>query len=189
MTVGCAAPVADERLIDYWADDLPAGDASTLEEHLMSCADCSARLEAVASVGGGVAALARQGRISGIISRTMLNRLQRDGIRVRQYTLDPGETVPCAAFPGDDVVVTAMNANLAGRRTVSLTVTGPGGVPFGTMNDVPVPESAGGILWATPAAFVRSMPSQQLHLTLRAADGAELIAEYRLDHSQSLEAE
>lgn len=183
MTAGCAAPIADERLIDYWAHDLPSADRSAVEEHLFSCADCSARLEAVAAVAGGVAALARQGRISGIISRTLLNRLQRDGVRIRQYTLDPGETVPCAAFPGDDVVVTAMNANLTGRGTVSLIVTGPGGVPFGTMNDVPVPEPAVGVLWATPAAFVRSMPSQQLHLTIRSADGAEVIAEYRLDHS------
>jgi hypothetical protein len=184
MTPGCAAPIADERLIDYWAHDLPDADVRTLEEHLFSCADCSARLGGFAAVSGGVAALARQGRISGIISRALLNRLQRDGVRVRQYTLDPGDTVPCAAFPGDDVVVTAMNANLAGHRTVSLIVTGPGGMPLGTMNDVPVSESAGGVLWATPAAFVRSMPSQQFHLAIRTADGAELLAEYRLDHSQ-----
>ena len=183
MTAGCAAPIADERLIDYWAHDLPDADVSAVEEHLFSCADCSARLEAVASVAGGVAALARQGRISGIISRALLNRLQRDGVRIRQYTLDPGETVPCAAFPEDDVVVTAMNADLTGRRTVSLTVTGHGGMPLGTLDDVPVSASSGGVLWANPGALVRSMPSQQLHLTLRSADGAQVIAEYVLDHS------
>jgi hypothetical protein len=182
MTAGCATPIADDRLIDYWAHDLPEADASASEEHLFSCAHCSARLEAVASLTGGVAALARQGRISGIISRALLNRLQRAGVRIRQYTLDPGETVPCAAFPGDDVIVTAMNANLAGRRSVSLTVTGHGGMPLGTLEDVPVPESSGGILWATPAAFVRSMPSQQLRLAIRSVEGAQLIAEYALDH-------
>ena len=183
MTVGCATPIADERLADYWAHDLPDADVSAIEEHLFSCPGCSARLEGLAAVAGGVAALARQGRISGIISRAMLNRLQRDGVRIRQYTLDPGETVPCAAFPDDDVIVTAMNANLTGRRTVSLTVTGQGGMPLGTLEDVPVSESSGGVLWVNPGAFVRSMPSQQLRLTLRSGDGTEVIAEYVLDHS------
>jgi hypothetical protein len=183
VTAVCADPIADERLVDYWAHDLPDADVDTLEEHLFSCAACTARLEAVASVSAGVAALARQGRVSGIISRALLNRLQRDGVRIRQYTLDPGETVPCAAFPGDDVVVTAMNADLTGHRTVSLVVTGHGGMPFGRLEEVPVPESSSGVLWATPGAFVRSMPSQQLHLTLRSNDGGEVIAEYVLDHS------
>jgi hypothetical protein len=183
MTVECATSIADERLADYWAHDLPDADVPEIEAHLFSCAGCSARLEAIALVAGGVAVLARQGRISGIISRALLNRLQRDGVRIRQYTLHPGETVPCAAFPDDDVIVTAMNADLTGRRTVSLTVTGQGGMPLGTLEDVPVSESSDGVLWANPGALVRSMPSQQLRLTLRSGDGVEVIAEYVLDHS------
>jgi len=179
----CASPIADERLIDYWTCDLPAADASSIEEHMFSCAECSARLDWVASVAGGVATLARQGRISGIISRALLNRLQRDGVRVRQFTLDPGETVPCAAFPGDDVVVTSLNANLAGVRAVSLRVTGPGDAPVGAIDDIPVPAAATGLLWATPGAFVRSMPSQQLRLTLRSADDAGVLGEYILEHT------
>ena len=183
MTAACASPIADERLIDYWTGDLPAADEPALEEHLLSCADCSARLEGVASVAGGVAALARQGRISGIISRALLNRLQRDGVRVRQFTLDPGEAVPCAAFPGDDVVVTSLNANLTGVRAVSLRVAGPGDVPVGAIDDIPVAAAATGVLWATPGAFVRSMPSQQLRLTLRSADDAGILGEYVLEHT------
>ena len=183
MTAACASPIADERLVDYWTGDLAAADEPALEEHLFSCADCSARLEEVAAVAGGVAALARQGRISGIISRALLNRLQRDGVRVRQFTLDPGETVPCAAFPGDDVVVTSLHANLAGVRAVSLRVTGPGDTVFGAVDDIPVPAAATGILWATPGAFVRSMPSQQLRLTLRTADGGVPLGEYVLEHT------
>jgi hypothetical protein len=182
MTQACASPIADERLIDYWAGDVPDPDGTTIEEHLFACADCSARLEAVASVAGGVATLARQGRISGIISRAMLNKLQRDGVRVRQFILDPGETVPCAAYPGDDVVVTSLNANLAGVQSVSLRVTGPGGTLFGAIDDIPVPAAATGVLWVTPGAFVRSMPSTQLRLTLRSADDA-LLGEYVLEHT------
>ena len=183
MTPACASPIAGERLIDYWAGDLPDADGSAIEEHLFSCGECTARLEEMASVAGGVAALARQGRISGVISLALLNRLQRDGVRVRQFTLDPGDTVPCAAFPGDDVVVTSLHADLAGVRAVSLRVTGPGGVLFGAIDDIPVASTARGVLWATPGAFVRSMPSQQLRLTLRTADGDALLGEYVLEHT------
>jgi hypothetical protein len=41
------------------------------------------------------------------------------------YWLAPGETVPCAVYPGDDVVVTALRADFSGVETVSLVVTGP----------------------------------------------------------------
>jgi hypothetical protein len=190
MTAVCASPIADERLIDYWTGDLPAADAAALEEHLFFCGDCSARLDNVASVAGGVAALARQGRISGIISRALLNRLQRDGVRVRQYTLSPGETVPCAVFPGDDVVVTSLHANLTGVSAVALRVAGPDGALLGAIDDIPVSATASGVLWTTPGALVRSMPSQQLHLTLRTADGAgQILGEYVLDHTKHVEAE
>lgn len=183
MTAACASPIPDERLIDYWAGDLPAADGDALEAHLFACADCSARLEAVASVAGGLGVLARQGRISGIISRALLNKLQRDGVRVRQFTLDPGETVPCAAYPGDDVVVTWLNADLTDVRRVSLRVTGPNDTVFGVLDDVAVPAAGTSVLWATPGAFVRSMPSTQLRLTLRTADGASLLGEYVLEHT------
>lgn len=181
MKPSCASPVDDEQATAYWAGDLPPAEASALEEHVFACGDCSARLETVAALAGGVSALARQGRIAGIISHGLLNRLQRDGVRVRQYTIDPGQTVPCAAFPGDDVVVTSLNADLAGVDVVSLRVTGPGGEPLGAIDDIPVSRAAGGLLWATPGELVRSMPSQQLRLSLRTADG--VIAEYVLDHS------
>ena len=184
MTAACSTPVSDDDLLDYWVEAMAGSDAERIEEHLFACGECAARLDAMASLGAGLVEVVRRGRVSGIVSRALLNRMQRDGVRIRQYTLNPGETVPCAAFPEDDVVVTAMNADLSGRRTVSLTVTGAGGTPLGTMDDVPVSESSGGVLWANPGAFVRSMPSQQLRLTLRSADGADVIAEYVLDHSQ-----
>jgi len=183
MTPPCASPIADERWLDYWTGAVPLEESAAIEEHLFSCAECSTRLEAVTSLGAGVAALARQGRITGIISRSLLNRLQRDGVRVRQYTLDPGETVPCAAFAGDDVIVTSLNANLAGVRAVSLSVRGAGGTPIGEIDDVPVSASAQGVMWATPGAIVRAMPSQLVHLTLRSADDAAILGEYVLDHS------
>jgi len=105
MTVNCDAPIGDETLLDYWSGDLMADDADRIEQHLFTCGECAARLERIAAIGAGIARLVREGRIGGIISRTLLNRMQRDGLHVRLYSVQPGETVPCAAFADDDVVV------------------------------------------------------------------------------------
>ena len=182
---GCDAPIADDTLLDYWVRDVTdSGETDPLEEHLFACADCSARLQQIASLGAGLTALVRRGRVSGIVSRSLLNRLQRDGVHVRLFSLSPGETVPCAVFPGDDLVITVLRADLSSVDAVTLSVRGPGGSSIGTADDVPVSRLDGEVLWAWPAALVRQMPSMRLQITLASAGdtGAEL-ATYALDHS------
>jgi len=178
----CDAPLDDRALVDYWTGELSDEENRRIEEHLFSCASCAARLEWMASLQSAVGTLARQGLISGIISRALLNRLQREGVRVRLYSLSPGETVPCAIFPGDDLVVTSLRADLAGIDTVSLSVVGPGNA-LGDLDDAPIAAEDGEVLWATPGAFVRQMPSTRLQLTLRSGGDRRVLGEYVLDHS------
>ena len=187
MTPRCQAPIPDGTLLDYWARDLADGDETDqVEEHLFACGDCSARLHRLAALGPGLATLVRQGRVSGIVSRALLNRMQREGIHVRMYSLTPGETVPCAVFPGDDLVVAALRADFSGVDAVTLSVTGSGDWPSSEMDDLPVSGPDGEVLWALPAAVVRQMPSMRLQLTLASAGatGTEL-GRYVLDHSAS----
>ena len=88
MMPRCQAPIPDATLLDYWARDLADGDETDrVEEHLFACGDCSARLHQLAALGTGLATLVRQGRVSGIVSRAMLNRMQRDGVHVRMFSL------------------------------------------------------------------------------------------------------
>ena len=185
MTPGCKAPIADGTLLDYWARDLPDGDEmDQVEEHLFACGDCAARLHQMAALGTGLAALVRQGRMSGIVSRAILNRLQRDGVHVRMFSLVPGDTVPCAVFPGDDLVVTALRADFSGVDAVTLSVTGPGDSPIGRFEDVPVSRQGDEVLWATPAAVVHQMPSMRLQLTLASAGSTRAeLGRYVLEHS------
>ena len=119
MTSTCDMPIADETMVDYWSGGLPPQQSEAIEEHVFSCAACAARLEAVAAMAAGITSLARQGRFSGIISRATLNQLQRDGVRVRVYSLSPGDVVPCAVFPDDDLVVTSMRGDFAGVDAVT----------------------------------------------------------------------
>jgi hypothetical protein len=183
----CQAPIPDGTLLDYWARDLADGDETDrVEEHLFACGDCSARLHRLAALGPGLATLVRQGRVSGIVSRTLLNRMQRDGLHVRLYSLLPGETVPCAVFPDDDLIVTALRADFSAVEAVTLSVTGPGDSPFSQLDNVPVFAPDAEVLWATPAAVVRQMPSMRLQLTLASAGATRAeLGRYVLDHSAS----
>jgi hypothetical protein len=184
---GCQAPISDATLLDYWARDLADGDEVTrVEEHLFACSDCSARLNALASLGTGLDALVRQGRVSGLVSRALLNRMQRDGLHVRMYTLSPGETVPCSVFPGDDLVVTALRADFSAVDAVSLSVVGPGDAPFSQIDNVPVSSPDNELFWAMPAAVVRQVPSMRLELTLVSAGATHAeLGRYVLEHSAS----
>jgi hypothetical protein len=180
---GCDARIPDENLLAYWFDRAASDDTETLEAHLFACAACSDRMSELVALGQGVSALARQGRLSGVIPRGVLNRLQRDGVRIRTYTLAPGETIPCAAFPGDDIIATALQADLSGVTAVSLSAEGPG-TPVRTLDDVPVVPGDGGVIWVLPASVVRDMPSTRLRLTMRAVeDTPRLLGEYVLEHT------
>ncbi len=184
MTGRCDAPIRDEALLDYWCGDAQADGNHHTEEHLFACGDCAGRLERLTSVAGAIVALARRGRISGIISRPLLNRLQRDGVNVRVFSLTPGETVPCAAFPGDDLVVAALRADLSGVSAVKLSVSQAGQGSIAEIIDIPAPVPDHEVLWATPGSRVREMPSTRLRLTLSVAGGdGRLLGEYQLDHS------
>jgi hypothetical protein len=181
----CQAPIPDGALLDYWARDVAEGDETDrVEEHLFACGDCSARLHRLAELGPGLARLVRQGRVSGIVSRALLNRMQRDGLKVRMYSLVPGETVPCAVFPGDDLIVTALRADFSAVEAVTLSVTGPGDSLFSQLDNVPVSRPDAEVFWATPAAVVRQMPSMRLQITLASADAARAeLGSYVLEHS------
>jgi hypothetical protein len=181
----CQSRLPNGRLLDYWAGDLAEGrETDEVEEHLFACGDCSARLQRLAALGPALTTLVRQGRVSGIVSRALLNRMQREGLHVRLYSLMPGDTVPCAVFPGDDLVVAALRADFSGVDAVALSVTGPGDWPKGEIDDVPIYRPDGEVLWATPAAVVRQMPSMRLELSLSSAGGSRAeLGRYVLDHS------
>jgi hypothetical protein len=185
MMLPCDTPISDVTLLDYWARDLAdAHETEQVENHLFACGACSARLDAIAALGIGLATLVRQGRVAGVVSRALLNRMQRDGLHVRMYSLAPGETVPCCVFPDDDIIVTALHADLTAVEAVTLSVTGPGDAPFSQIENVPVSTPSTEVFWATPATLVRELPSMRLQLTLRSAGEAPTeLGKYVLEHS------
>jgi hypothetical protein len=109
---------------------------------------------------------------------------ERHGVRVRLYSLTPGEIVPCAAFPDDDLVVVSVRGDFAGIDGITLSVTGAGDTPLAVLNDVPVSPTDDELLWATPGAVVRRMPTARVTLTVTAGgESGRRLGEYVLDHT------
>ena len=65
MTPRCDAPVSDADLLDYWIQAMPEMDAGQIEQILFSCGECTARLDAMASLGAALSAVARLVRVHG----------------------------------------------------------------------------------------------------------------------------
>ena len=184
----CRAPILEETLLDYWAGDLADGDEmNRVEEHLFACGDCSgaclnwSRSDAVwrRSHARGASAASSPALLS-------------IGCSVMAFmcgctSLLPGETVPCAVFPDDDLIVTSLRADFSNVDAVTVSVTGPGHTPFMRFDGVPVSGSFAEVLWATPAAFVDQLPSMRLEITLTSMDDASTeLGRYVLDHSSSI---
>jgi hypothetical protein len=174
----CNARTTDEALLAWWT-----GEDDTLDAHVFECAACTERLEELRAMAGGMATLARQGRISGLVSRGLLNRLQRDGVRIRSFSIEPGEVVPCAIFPDDDLVVTALRADLSALRRAAVTIVGPRS-PEGRVEEFDVAPDDTEVLWALPAIEGRALPSARVHITLAALEpDSHVVAEYFLEHT------
>jgi hypothetical protein len=182
MSARCDAPLSEDELLDYWTEGLADADAERVETHVFSCAECAGRLEAMASLGAGLATLVRRGRIAGVVSRSLLNRIQRDGVHVRFYSVAPGERVACAAFPGDDLIVLALRTDFGAARSVDVALVDPGNVVVTRTTDVPVTGTE--ILWATPGDVVRRIPTARMRITVTSPEPeTAVLAEYELDHT------
>ena len=92
--------------------------------------------------------------------------------------------MPCAAYPGDDLMVLALRADLSGSEIVIISLTDVDDAVVGQAADAPVGRDDGEILWAVPADAVRRIPSSRLRVTLStSAPDPTVLAEYELEHT------
>ena len=175
--------IALADLADYAAGELAEHEAVAIEEHLFSCADCGARAMELDSLIPGIRSAVRSADVGGFVTDTVLNRLARDGVRVRTYTLSPGAVVPCAVWEDDELMALRLRGDFGGAGEVTLFQR-VGGTEVGrAAGEIPA-SSHGELLYLEPAARVRQLPAAELEVVLTTHDrGAErLIASYTLVH-------
>jgi len=183
---GCER-IADADLIDYAAGELSDAEAAAIEDHLFSCADCGARAAELDALLRAIGPAVRSAEVGGFVTEAVLNRLARDGVRVRTYALSPGAVVPCAVWDGDELMALRLHADLDGVSEVTLTHR-VAGTEISRVTGEVAASARGEVIYAVPAARVRQLPVVEVEVVLTAHEDSEErpIASYTLVHGGSL---
>jgi hypothetical protein len=179
-----------DTLVAYWLGEPPGSDApgapaatpEAVEEHLFGCAACVVRLETVEAVVAAVRARGPDGHVSTVLPGALMNRLARDGVHVRTYTLRPGEVVPCAVAAGDDLLVARLTGDFSGAGRLDVTIAA--GPLMERIRDVPVNRAHGEICIGETGDRVRTWPTMRLVFRVLdvGAGGERTLGEYVLEH-------
>lgn len=178
-------------LADYWTTDVAAADIERIEGHVFECERCARLLAEADQLRTAIGDLARAGAIQTFVTDAVLNRLAREGVRVRTYTLGPGDSVRCAVWADDDVLVARLRGDFTGITSVDAEMQFDTGEEWGQVADVPVRNGATELVLALPASLVRKAPNAPMRLTLRSAAAAtssgNVLAEYVFHHEGALD--
>lgn len=173
------------ELGDYWAPDTTPSEIERIESHVFSCAACTARLADAERLRQRIGDIARAGSFQSVITDAVLNKLSRDGVRIRTYTVEPGESVQCALWADDEIMVTRLRGDFAGVSSVNAVMHLANGDELDRVVDVPVRDGSTELLLAMPAEQIRRVPDARIHITLtRGPDSADkgVLGEYMFDH-------
>jgi anti-sigma factor RsiW len=184
---GCER-IAITGLTDYAAGELPEAEAAVIEEHLFSCADCGARAAEFEALVRAIRPAVRSAEVGGFVTDAVLNRLAREGVRVRTFALSPGAVVPCAVWDDDEVMALRLRGDVGGASEVTLSQRVAGTEVIRATGQVAA-SPQGEIIYAMSAAWVRQLPVVEVDVLLIAHEGGEErpIGSYTLVHGGSLQ--
>ncbi len=187
--MNCTSPIDAAVLADYWLASLEGSEEEAVEEHLLDCDHCGARLREVIALAEGVRKIAREGSLRMVVSDMFLQRAADQGLRVRQYAPSPGGGVECTVTADDDVLIGRLAANLSGAKRVDLCLCDERGVEQVRLPDIPVQAGASSVIYQESITFAKTMPSCKMIARLVTFDqtgGELLLGEYTFNHTRSL---
>lgn len=187
--VSCSTPLDAAVLADYWLAALGSADEEAVEEHLLGCDRCAARLREVIALAEGVRNVAREGSLRMVVSDTFLKRAAEEGLRVREYAPPPGGGVQCTVTAEDDILIGRLAANVSGAKRVDLCICDERGVEQLRLPDIPVHSGTSSIAYQESIAFAKAAPTNKMIVRLVAFDEAgseRLLGEYTFNHTRSL---
>lgn len=181
----CQTPLTWETLIAYWLAELDPADEARIEEHYLSCAACSRRLEQLVALAGATRVVARTSGVDMVVNDEFVRRLTQDGLRVRQYHVPRNGSVNCTAGPEDDFVVAHLEAPLAGVQRVDLLTLDDNADVATRHQDVPFIVNSGGVLLSTHIDKLRALPACIFRVRLVAIDqqGERILGDYTFNHT------
>jgi hypothetical protein len=186
-TPGCDQLSFDD-LVDYASGERDASAAAGIEAHLFACDDCGRRAAAVDELVSALRPAVLTGTVGGFVTDGVLNRLAREGIRTRTFTLSPGATVHGAVWQDDELVVLRLRGDFEGVGEITLIARVDGAELIRASGDIGT-LPYGEVLHVIPAAMVRQLPvvDVEIELTMQQAGAERRIGTYRLAHGGSLQ--
>ena len=184
MKRGCDRPLSDPALLDWWTGEIHGPDRRLAEEHLLGCGPCSARARVLSALAEGVASLVRRGRIQTVVSAEVVERMRREGRKVREYRVNAGGGVQCTVAPDDDFLVARLQVRLEpGDRLDLLSRIDDG--PELRVPDLPCMAGALEVIVAEPVDEIGARPAhvQRLRLVAVGAGDERIIGEYTFNHT------
>jgi anti-sigma factor RsiW len=183
MTAPGCDRIALADLTDYAAGELPEAEAAAIEEHLFWCAECGARAEEFGGLVRAIRSAVRSAEVGGFATDAVLNRLSRDGVRVRTYSLSPGAVVPCAVWDDDELMALRLRGGFGGATEFTVSQRVAGTEVSRATGQVAV-SAHGEIIYTIPAAWVRQLPVVEVEVLLTAHEGGEErpVGSYTLVH-------
>jgi hypothetical protein len=184
IALTCAAVAPD--LTAYWLGELDGEREAELEEHLFGCEACSARLRELVRVGEGIKAAMRAGQVPAVLTAAFIRRLQRSGLRVREYRLQPGGSVNCTVAPDDDLVIAHLHAPLKDVQRLDLLVDDESSGLRWRAEDVAFDSSSNEVVLLPDVAGLRDVTATTQRVQLLAVDRSaeRVIADYTFNHSR-----
>jgi hypothetical protein len=176
-------PTAD--LLAYWLNELDQTAADAIDEHLFECDGCGARLRELLRVGGAIRRELLGGNVSTVVTEPFIRRLRDAGLRIREYNVQPGDSVNCTIAPDDDLVFSQLHAPFGELRQVDLVFDDPGGGPVHRARHIPFNAAAGKVTFIPPVTALRTLghATQRMRL-VSVENGAErVLGEYIFNHS------
>lgn len=185
----CLTTFPPDTLIEYWLGELAGANEAQFEEHLFACEHCTERLRGVAQLAGDIRSALRDGKVHAITTPSFIDRLHRDGMRIREYRLQTGDSVECTVTPHDDLVVAHLRAPLRGVRRLDLLVRDITAGTSQRMHDVAFDPATNEIVLMSNVTQLRQMDVTTVSVELLATDnaGERAIGEYTFNHSPTRE--
>lgn len=185
----CSHPIDAARLADYWLGALQGPDEEAVEEHLLDCDACGARLRDVIALADGVRAIAREGSLRLVVSDAFLQRAGGDGLHVREYAPAPGGAVQCTVAADDDLLIARFAADLSEAGRLDLCFFDGAGIEQSRLRDIPFQAGAGQVAYQEAIEFMKAAPSHTMTARLVGVDdagGERVLGEYTFHHTRSL---
>jgi hypothetical protein len=181
----CASPIPLATLLEYWLGELDEAQEGRLDEHLLGCGHCSANLQRLVDIAGEVRAAVRAGAVHAVLTDAFLKRLAAQGLRLREYRVPHNGSVYCTVAPDDDLLITRLDAPLAGVERLDVEHLGGEGERLERLRDVPFDAAAGEVVLASRMERIRALPASTLRMRLLAVapSGERLVGEYTFHHT------